>query len=78
MARLTRRYHVPSALRRSPARIEPGEARALVARGALLIDTRRHDDSAPALDGALRIWPDEIPERAATFPRETPIVLACT
>jgi rhodanese-related sulfurtransferase len=78
MAGLTRRYHLPSALRPSSARIEPDEARALVARGALLIDTRRHDDSAPTLEGALRIWPDEIPDRVAAFPRDHPIVLACT
>ena len=78
MDRLTRRYHVPSALRRSDARIDADEARSLVARGALLVDTRRHDDSAPTLPGALRIWPDEIPDRVATFPRDGPIVLACT
>jgi hypothetical protein len=78
VARLTRRYHVPSALRSSLARIEPDEARALVERGALLVDTRRHDDSVPTLPGALRIWPDEIPGRMAEFPRDTPIVLACT
>jgi hypothetical protein len=78
VARLTRRYHVPSALRRSPARLDADDARALVDGGALLIDVRRHDDAAPPLDRALRIWPDEIPDRIASFPRDVPIVLACT
>ncbi len=78
MARLTRRYHLPSALRPSPVRIEPGEARSLVARGAVLIDVRRRDDSGATLEGAWRIWPDEIPDRAGAFPRDVPIVLACT
>jgi hypothetical protein len=32
----------------------------------------------PTLPGALRIWPDEIPGRIGEFPRDTPIVLACT
>ncbi len=78
MAPLTRRYHLPSALRPSPARIEADEARSLLARDAILIDVRRHDDSAPTLEGAWRIWPDEIPDRLAAFPRDAPIVLACT
>jgi rhodanese-related sulfurtransferase len=78
MSELTRRYHVPSALRRSPLRLEPDEARELVDRGALLIDVRRRDNDVPSLEGALRIPPDEIPGRLGEFPRDTPIVLACT
>ena len=78
MARPTRRYHLPSALRLSPARIDPGQARALLERGAALIDVRRHDDPALVLEGALRIPPDEIPARLGELPRNLPIVLACT
>jgi rhodanese-related sulfurtransferase len=76
--RLTRRYHVPSALRRTPARIELPRALALIDEGALLLDVRRHDDRTEQLEGARRIWPDEIPALVATLPRDTPIVLACT
>jgi rhodanese-related sulfurtransferase len=49
-----------------------------VAGGAVLIDVRRHDDSVPTLEGARRIWPDQIPDQLETLPRGTPIVLACT
>ncbi len=73
----TRRFHVPSAVRRSPARIEAAAAREVLARGAPLVDVRRKDDPAVMLGGALRIPPDEIQERLAEFSRETPIVLAC-
>ena len=73
----TRRFHVPSAVRGSPARIDAATARELVASGAVLIDVRRHDDPAMTLAGALRVPPDEIPERVEEFPRDTPIVLAC-
>jgi len=68
---------VPSAVRGSPARIDAATARELVASGAVLIDVRRHDDPAMTLAGALRVPPDEIPERVEEFPRDTPIVLAC-
>ena len=78
MPRLTRRYHVPSALRPSSLRIEPEVARELAARGAVLIDVRRHDDPTDMLEEGVRIPPDEIPERAASFLRDVPIVLACT
>jgi len=78
VSKLTRRYHVPSALRRSPLRLEPDEARELVDAGALLIDVRRRDDDVAPLEGALRIPPDEIPGRLGAVPRDTPIVLACT
>jgi rhodanese-related sulfurtransferase len=76
--RLTRRFHVPSALRPSALRIEPGRARSLVDDGALLIDVRRADDQVARLDGALRLPPDMIPERLSGFRRDVPIVLACT
>jgi rhodanese-related sulfurtransferase len=74
----TRRYHVPSAIRRSSLRIEADEARELIAAGALLVDVRRHQDEELRLDGAVRIPPDEIPGRLAELPRDTPVVLACT
>jgi rhodanese-related sulfurtransferase len=74
----TRRYHVPSAIRRSSLRIEADEARELIAAGALLVDVRRHEDEELRLDGAVRIPPDEIPGRLAELPRDTPVVLACT
>jgi rhodanese-related sulfurtransferase len=74
----TRRFHIPSALRRSPLRIGPVEARELVSGGALLLDVRRHDDASARLEHAERIPPDEIPGRLASLPRDRPIVLACT
>ena len=73
----TRRFHVPSAVRGSSARIDADRARELVAAGARLIDVRRLDDPAVTLEGAVRIPPDEIPERLDEFSRGTPIVLAC-
>jgi len=73
----TRRFHVPSAVRGSPARIDPATARELVANGALLVDVRRKDDPAVTLEGALRILPDKIPQRLNEVARHTPIVLAC-
>jgi rhodanese-related sulfurtransferase len=73
----TRRFHVPSAVRASPARIDAATARELIANGALLVDVRRHDDPAMTLERGLRVPPDEIPERIDEFSRDTPIVLAC-
>jgi rhodanese-related sulfurtransferase len=75
---LTRRFHVPSALRPSSLRVEPDDARELVAGGAVLIDVRRQDDPSPALERAERISPDEIPSRLPGLRREVAIVLACT
>jgi hypothetical protein len=72
----TRRFHMPSAVRGSAARIDAATARELVANGALLVDVRK-DDPAVTLEGALRIPPDEIPQRLDEFSRDTPIVLAC-
>jgi rhodanese-related sulfurtransferase len=76
--RLTRRFHVPSALRPTSLRIEAEAARALVDQGALLVDVRRQDDPTAALDGAARIAPDEIPGRVEELSRDVPVVLACT
>src|SRR6266511_6436966 len=73
----TRRFHVPSAVRGSPARIAAATARELVANGALLVDVRRKDDPAVTLEHALLIPPDEIPQHLDEFSRDTPIVLAC-
>jgi rhodanese-related sulfurtransferase len=78
MSQPTRRYHVPSALRRSTLRVEPDAAQKLLAAGALLIDVRRHDDPTAPLENAVRIPPDELPARIGEFARDDPIVLACT
>jgi hypothetical protein len=75
--RTLRRPSLPG-LHRSPVRIDPAAARALVAGGALLIDARRRDDRRVPLEGALRIEPDMLPEHVARFDRALPIVLACT
>jgi rhodanese-related sulfurtransferase len=74
----TRRYHVPSALRRSSLRIEPDEARELIAEGGLLVDVRRREDQVLRLDGAVRLPPDEIPGKLSELPRDRPIILVCT
>jgi rhodanese-related sulfurtransferase len=73
----TRRFHVPSAVRGSAARIDAARARENLANGAVLIDVRRKDDLAVTLEGALRIAPDEMARRFEDFSRNTPIVLAC-
>jgi rhodanese-related sulfurtransferase len=73
----TRRFHVPSAVRGSAARIDAATTRELVGKGALLVDVRRNDDPAVTLEGALRIPPDEIPQWLDEFSRDTPMVLAC-
>ena len=78
MSTPTRRYHVPSAVRRSSLRIEPDAARELIAQGALLVDVRRHEDQEIWLEGAVRIPPDEIPGKLAELPRDRPIILVCT
>jgi rhodanese-related sulfurtransferase len=74
----TRRYHVPSAIRRSSLRIDADEARELIAQGAFLVDVRRHEDQELRLDGAVRIPPDEIPGKLEELPRDPPILLVCT
>lgn len=73
----TRRFHVPSAVRGSPARIDAQRARDLVAAGAVLLNVRRLDDPAVTLPGAVRIPPDEVPQHVNEFSRDVPIVLAC-
>jgi rhodanese-related sulfurtransferase len=78
MAQPTRRYHLPSALRVSPARVDPVAAKALLGSGSILVDVRRHDDPSMTIAGALRIPPDEIPARLGDLPRGVPIVLVCT
>jgi rhodanese-related sulfurtransferase len=77
VAELTRRFHLPSALSITEARISPEAARDLLDSGALLVDVRRQDDPTAALPGALRLTPDRIPGYVARFPRDVPIVLAC-
>jgi rhodanese-related sulfurtransferase len=74
----TRRYHVPSAIRRSSLRIEPDEARELIAEGGVLVDVRRHEDEELRLEGAVRIPPDEMPARLGELPRDRAIILVCT
>jgi hypothetical protein len=78
VARPTRRFHVPSALRPSSFRIEGDAAREFVAAGALLVDVRRQDDPGERLEGSVRIPPDGIPDHLPGFRRDVAIVLACT
>ena len=78
MPPLTRRFHLPSALRPSSLRIDVAAARSLVAAGALLVDCRRKDDVAYPLEGATRVPPDEIPAFAATLAPGVELVLTCT
>jgi rhodanese-related sulfurtransferase len=74
----TRRYHIPSAVRRSSLRISPAEAHGLLEDGAVLVDVRRHEDDSVQLPNAVRVPPDEIPGRLGELPRGGVIVLACT
>jgi hypothetical protein len=74
----TRRFHLPSAARPSPARIDAHAALELQDTGAVVIDVRRRDDPSPSPEGALRVSPDMIPEQAGTMRKEVAIVLACT
>lgn len=78
MSAPTRRYHIPSAVRRSSLRISPAEAHRLLADGGVLVDVRRHEDDSLQLADALRIPPDEIPSRLDDLPRDVAVVLACT
>ena len=78
MSAPTRRYHIPSAVRRSSLRISPAEAHRLLDDGAVLVDVRRHEDDSVQLANAVRLPPDEIPSRLDELPRERAIVLACT
>jgi rhodanese-related sulfurtransferase len=74
----TRRFHIPSAIRRSSYRVDVATTRSLLAGGALLVDVRREDDPSEALKGSIRVAPEEVPGRLPEFPRDVPIVLACT
>jgi rhodanese-related sulfurtransferase len=74
----TRRFHIPSAMRRSSTRLTAAQVQRLLADGALLVDVRRQDDPAAPLEDSVRVAPDEVPGRLAEFPRDLPIVLACT
>jgi rhodanese-related sulfurtransferase len=74
----TRRYHIPSAVRRSSLRISPAEAHRLLEEGAVLVDVRRHEDDSAQLANAVRLPPDESPRRLDELPRAHAVVLACT
>jgi MFS family permease/rhodanese-related sulfurtransferase len=74
----TRRFHVRSAVRASPFRVDAEAARELSEDGGVLVDVRRLDENQAALPGALRIPPDEIPTRLDELPADAPILLACT
>jgi rhodanese-related sulfurtransferase len=74
----TRRFHIPSAMRRSSTRLTAAQVQRLLADGALLVDVRRQDDPAAPLPDSVRVAPDEVPGRLPEFPRDMPIVLACT
>jgi rhodanese-related sulfurtransferase len=78
MSAPTRRYHIPSAVRRSSLRISPAEAHRLLEDGAVLVDVRRHEDDSIQLDNAVRMPPDEVPGRLEELERDRAIVLACT
>jgi hypothetical protein len=78
MSTPTRRFHLPSAVRRSSYRIDAQQARELLGEGALLVDVRRQDDPGDGTSDAIRIAPDEVPGRLPEFPRDLPVVLACT
>ena len=72
------RFRAVYAARPSPFRVELDEALELAAGGALLVDVRRDAGDDTILPGAVRITPDQIPGRLPSFPRDVPIVLACT
>jgi rhodanese-related sulfurtransferase len=72
------RFRAAYAARPSPFRVEIDEALEMATAGALLVDVRRDEGEGTILPGAVRITPDQIPGRLPTFPRDVPIVLACT
>src|SRR5688572_2558721 len=58
--------------------VSGGEARALVAEGAVLLDVRSgFEFAANGLDGAVNIPVDELPARAAELDRSRPVVVYC-
>ena len=75
---LSRRWHLPSAMRVTSLRVEVDAAHELLGTGATLIDVRRQDDPSPSFPGAVRVPPDEIPGWIQGMRREVAIVLACT
>ena len=76
--RMIRRSDLSTALRALPIRLDPEAIRALVAKGAFLIDVRQAGDTTTVLEGSARIAPGEIPGLLGEFSRDTPIILACT
>jgi rhodanese-related sulfurtransferase len=73
------RFRGVYAARPAPFRIDPDRAFELADGGAVLLDIRRGEDPAvAAVPGAQRVTPDELPGRVAEFPRDVPIVLACS
>lgn len=78
MSAPTRRYHIPSAVRRSSLRISPAEAHRLLEDGAVLVDVRRHEDDSLQIANAVRMPPDEVPGRLDELQVDRAIVLACT
>jgi rhodanese-related sulfurtransferase len=72
------RFRGVYAARPAPFRIDASRAAELAEGGATLIDVRRGDDPGTELPGAERVAPDELPGRVAEFPRDVPIVLACS
>jgi rhodanese-related sulfurtransferase len=76
--RLSLRFRGVYAARPAPFRIDADRAHELAAGGALFLDIRREDDPETGLSGAERIAPDDLPGRLPGFPRDVPIVLACS
>jgi rhodanese-related sulfurtransferase len=72
------RFRAAYAARSSPFRVEIDDALEMSRQGALLVDVRRDEEGETQLPGAVRIQPDQIPGRLPSFPRDVPIVLACT
>jgi rhodanese-related sulfurtransferase len=72
------RFRGVYAARPAPFRIDAERARELADGGAFLLDVRRGDDAGTGLPGAERVAPDELPGRLPEFPRDVPIVLACS
>jgi MFS family permease/rhodanese-related sulfurtransferase len=58
-------------------RLDGDEAAELVRGGALLLDVRRGADLESRVPGAVRVPPDDLPQRLPDLPRDVPIVLAC-
>ncbi|MEA2411871.1 MAG: hypothetical protein QOC77_2432 [Thermoleophilaceae bacterium] len=72
------RFRGVYAARPAPFRIDADRALELAEGGAFLLDVRRGDDPDSGLPGAERVAPDDLPGRVPDFPRDVPIVLACS